>query len=223
MGGGVLSKLTRTTQIPTSLLFRNRSRKSFSSCPSIVQPVPDCRRPDSCFTSPLSERLNTSIKAQSSISSRIVTLDDGLSPNTILRRIAPVIIHTLQRMLSGGTQAHVKEEVREAVPSCTNLYSTTAVVFVRRAQRIVTSIFHMLPSMIFRRTHHPVSRGITANNLTMVTAARDTYVVDERTAVNGSLSSAFAFTKPVVAAMTRVVTDVVGESYYLPASEYAAG
>jgi hypothetical protein len=150
--------------------FLNRPVKFYSSPKSFVRNV--------CFFRPVSKAKSFFIKSEKVIPSKVSVLLVSRLPPAVIRRVITVVINSAKSVFWGGFFTHIFNKIFKLIPFFTKFYSSTAIVFVVRIFRIITSRFRSSSRVIFvgitsSMSSHQFSSGfflqITHNNYYILT------------------------------------------------------
>ncbi len=90
-------------------------------------------------------------------------------PAAILGRVRTVVVDTIQ-CETLRPAPHIREKLREIIPSFANLNSARAVGCITFYARIVATRFHVCPNRVFRRAPASMSEYTVAGDLRMQTS-----------------------------------------------------
>lgn len=106
------------------------------------------------FTTPFSKCFSCAVDCFVSVSARIVLLRKYISPPTVIGFVISVNVNAVKLVIRGWFLTHVLHEIFKSPnlnhPTITNLYSPTAVSVVAPVFRVINSLFHSSPGVMFR-------------------------------------------------------------------------
>lgn len=126
-------------------------RKSFFNSPSQASDAIFYRaRSIPKLSIPLSLRQSLAVKFYEMICARIIGLHKFCRPMAVFEAVIPVIISSIDRMLSAGSIAHIRKEVLESAPSIANRNASSPVVLKFLDIGICASVHHQVPDIVNR-------------------------------------------------------------------------
>jgi len=97
------------------------------------------------FTSPFFHSQRFALKGNAHIFARVVGLFCLCCPTAIIRRIALVIVLSVERMLACGRMPHIGKKVFKNLPTIADGNTTTSIIFIALATWVVTTGPHLCP------------------------------------------------------------------------------
>ena len=155
----------------------HRNSECVSGAPSIANSGLERSGLHSFLSRPLLEGLSASVKSQSSGNLFIVSLFFLGGPLAVLRRVARIVVDSLNGMLGGRSRTHIGNKVLKSCPLRANGNSASSIIPVVRVRWVLATLVHGGPSVVFRRMRAssfciPVHQAALALNFFMETAAR---------------------------------------------------
>lgn len=183
-----------------------RSRKSFFNRPTGRQSIFDSGAAQTRLTNPLHQGLGFVVEREQSIVTPIIILSDSISPNTILRRIAKIVVLTLKRF-TNRLFAHIGVKVLKRQPTVANGNASLAVVLKISIGRTCASLKHFVPNPINGGIAHSVSATRSGTRLFTQTPTTLCVAGCQRIRPNGSGLTAFtkAIPKRLLPVRSRII------------------
>lgn len=127
------------------------TKQECNHIPAITALVSDFREILAIMLSPGRHRSGYSVDGELDRIPSIVILLLVSGPSYISGLVHLVIVHPIQRMLRRGARPNVRQEDFKVIPFTTDGDTSSAIVLILPALRVVASLFHGLPSLVLRR------------------------------------------------------------------------
>ena len=89
----------------------------------------------------------------------VVGLLNWSGPTAVVRFVVPVVVFPVERMASGWSRSHIRDEVVKRSPTVTNSDSTLSVIGITRCIGIRATVEHSSPDSVFRQVGLTVRRA----------------------------------------------------------------
>lgn len=166
------------------------------------------------------------------IAARVVALLFGRGPSAIIRFIVPVHVRkAIYRVNLTRARSHVSVEGGKVIgPSLTDCYAAATVQIIVIAIRVVTSVFHVKPDVVFVGPPCsfglPVQRSVFAHlgdvELQFIATARSGHAAEQHPNRDGGMLAAVTSTVPEIGEALLGFASSVRKSENRPASKLAA-
>lgn len=123
----------------------------FNRHPPSIDAVPQRAVADAGFTRPFRE----SFAIITNVVTSVVLLFALGGPSTVVRCVVPVDIDSIHAVTLGGSPTHVGEKRSVVIPPITHGNPTAAVVLPSVIVRVIASLSHHLPRLIFKGDTEP--------------------------------------------------------------------
>lgn len=91
----------------------------------------------------------------------VIILNFLTGPNTVLGVVSRIVITPFDSQFWGRFWPHISKKVLKRVPAITNFDTASAIVFIRGVVGVITSGFHILPAVIFRRWFAAYAKAVS--------------------------------------------------------------
>lgn len=176
--------------------------------PPPIDSVQDQRLRDSHGPRPLSDGHARAVGFDEEVVALVVRLGAAVSPNAIARRIAPVVVEALNRMISRGLP-HVGKKGVEGFPAIAQGDPAPAVVMVRGTLGVCASLLHASPRVVGRAVFQSVSLRLCETYISSKATAALLFPFSKRVGRDIDAVAAVADTSPD---RLSVVTDIPRDS-----------
>lgn len=128
---------------------------------------------------------------------RISSLKPTFKPNYIIRGVIPIVINSLQRVVTFGSWPKISKECGEvAYPLIANFDTSSTVSVIIRVIRLSASTYHSTPNDVLFATAEPMTSSPILDQFSSKASTRFNYSVDNRVYINWLYGAAIALKKP---------------------------
>lgn len=166
--------------------------------PSPLEPPTNGTEGEPEFTSPLCDGHGLPIVGEKVILASVVGLLRGQRPSAVPGSIRSLVVDTLNRVLRGGTVAHISmERLEGVVPFVADRNPSGSIILEGGLLGIEAAVLHSDPEFILRASCSPVLPVNCAACLSLEAAAGPDITVVKTPGGNNPLTSAVALTNPL--------------------------
>lgn len=194
--------------------IHNRVIHSVVSRPSVPNTVKNCAGSDPTDRSPVRRRQRSTAQRNQNIASSVAQLFCGSRPTAILFEITERVIDAIEAVFASRWFSHVSVKILKPLPAIAYLDSSSAIISVLLKLRIIASLPHATPALVYPRLRHTVSPRLAVTTAT----ARPGDTSGELTRSNQTEPAAIAPTQPVPV-WRQTVFPLSNETHYQQSSK----
>lgn len=152
---GIFARASRKKVMMYKLSTSDRFCDSIKWCPPKFQSFRKRLSLDSNYFGPFRDWQCFVANSYVVVVTSIIGLFLVCCPSTVFWIIAAIIVYSFQCMFSCRTKSHIRKEIfKRVLPTLTDCYSSTTVTMKSFVVGFVTTVFHVLPRLVFCGFRH---------------------------------------------------------------------